>query len=222
MWFEDVVPFLLRDEDSIRSTQRRYQGLANQGLVSMLLTARNWEPPLHPCLRKATIIANSATALIFAAYVLGRGPHLQGSSQFSSLAQSSVSVKSFIRCTWQVARVSLTKGPGSEFFASKDEARISSDGRRLLVQVGRRDWQVAPYWHPMRQSPGSPWNKFLGNKNRAVFDSDVSGAHGIRHHLPSSAMILAAIYEDFYTEIRRRADQVGFTPWILTLQSNVC
>jgi hypothetical protein len=213
LWRKSATPFLTRDINfgATRGPESLKDG--NIGLLSMLLTAENWTPPNDARLQAAMLIANSATSVVFAAYLIGHD--YEGASWKAAVQDYHASgcVRSFLKCAWQVARRGSELHPGAEFGAFADEVKLAGDGKHLLVQIGRGKWTKPAYWHPCKKVPGSPWNKFLKNKNHPIFqgssDTTSRPSERIMHRMPNTAIKLAEVFEDYYADIRARMDQVS-------------
>lgn len=210
LWYTSTAPFIARDPSREEGPDPESLKYGNLGLISMLVTADNWALPSDTHLHEATLIANSATSMIFAAYVLGQG--YEGASWKAALRQhpAPTCVMAFLKCSWYVARSGNQLEPGYEFGALLNEVKLARDGKCLKVRVGRSPWIEAAYWHPCKRLPGSPWNKFLRNKNYPIFPGNsrnfVRPPQRIMHRMPSPAIKLAEIFETYYADIRARMD----------------
>lgn len=224
LWYIDTMPVLSRDptqgvpEDGDTQWDSEYaaehQHFGNLGLTAMLLTAENWKAPESQKLQAAALLANTTTSMVFAAYMISF--RLDGDTWKGAVGKisSRVTIKAFFLCAWQVARINhgdFEGGPGREFGATSDEVKLAPDGKRLLSRIGRKDhgWHEPPFWHPCKKVPGSPWNKFLINKQQPVFTTEPSASSHILHRLPSTAIKLAEPYEEYYEELRKRIDAVS-------------
>nr|CAQ42992.1 mating type protein [Hapsidospora chrysogena] len=211
LWRKSATPFLTRDINF--GATRGPESLKNGNIgLCQCLTAENWTPPNDARLQAATLIANSATSVVFAAYLIGH--KYEGESWKAAVQDYHASdcVRSFLKCAWQVARRGGELHPGAEFGAFADEVKLSVDGKRLLVKIGRGKWTKPAYWHPCKRVPGSAWNKFLKNKIHPIFQGSYDMAsepsERIMHRMPSTAIKLAEVFEDYYADIRARMDQV--------------
>lgn len=224
-WFREVSPYMTRNvNDDPASDNGTRSG--NLGLLAMLLTMQNWNTE-EGCdnlkLRDAVFVANTVTTVVCGAYLIyrGFGPALGKSWDRSvTFAPPSVSIWVFLKSAWQVARTHgkwADCGPGGRFGANSEEMRMRRDGRRILVQIGRLDWEYPAYWHPGKQVPGSAWNKFLKNKNQPVFTkaNEPNVGSQIMYRFPSTAIKFAQVFEGLYHHIYEGMDRRGFARILL-------
>lgn len=214
-WFQEVSPYFNRVVNFEADLDSK---LGNLGFLSMLLTTENWKD-IPECgsskLRYAALIANSVTTVVCGAFVMfrGFGPEVEEAWDKSlKLTPPSVCIWAYLKSSWQVARtggkVWANGGPGVQFNAGSEEIRMRTDGKRVLVKFGRVNWQDPAYWHPCKQIPGSPWNKFLKNKNQPTFEpSRKISDPQIMHRLPSTAIKFAEIFEKLYETIYEEMDE---------------
>ncbi|KAL7790732.1 MAT1-1-2 [Trichoderma ceciliae] len=196
------------------AAERHYAG--NLGLVAMLLTTEIWLPPKEPKLQVASLISCAVTTMLFAAYMISSRMTTYESWSFAlSACPSNEGIRLFLRSAWRLAQQSVDDGitsPGIDFGARVDEIRLSSDGKDLLSKVGRGDWGRAPFWHPCRKVPGSPWNKWIKNILRPIFPKSPPG--NLRDaptifRLPSSAVSLTSMFGEYYSTLRTKFDQTS-------------
>lgn len=178
------------------------------GVTAMLVLGDNWALPEDPELMVPYLVTESLTTMIFTAYLMSHSAdiptirHLKGQMSFRN------SLRAFLHCHWQLHRVSCNGKPGQEFGALPDEVKISTDGKRLLTNVGRADWHEPPFWHPFKKVPGSAWNKFLKNVEQPIFSEKAPTSTLVSLRLPTSAIKLVEPFEEYYAELERRFDEV--------------
>ncbi|KAH6955712.1 MAT1-1-2 [Ilyonectria sp. MPI-CAGE-AT-0026] len=231
LWFTSASPILSRDPylglppkamsgggltfPWVQRLAEKNFFIGNLGYLSMLMTAESWEKPSHPKLQVATLMANGIISFLFATFVIA--PHLKTHPQWRQYITNSETrghkeMTVFLKTTWQVSREGWEKfdhPPGAEFSALNTEVKMSRDGRNLLTRVGRPGWHVAPYWHPFRVVPGSPWNKFIRNRRQKIFQIFPTLNNRVQYMVPGSAATLTSSCEAYYGVLRSQFDSTN-------------
>uniref|UniRef100_A0A8H7N2E0 Uncharacterized protein n=1 Tax=Bionectria ochroleuca TaxID=29856 RepID=A0A8H7N2E0_BIOOC len=260
LWFISAAPILARDtlgtdvdsialgrngqiaEDLDVDSSSAKLLYVNLGILSMLLTSKNWRDPADSSLHAATLTANTVASMVFAAYSIGMVQrNLDWSFRTGKVPFRRV-VYTFVKCAWQLSRQGgniIDRGPGGLFGALSEEIRLSPHGKGILIRADRVEdeedqeedqeeegddkfdvhseeeddgekeelWLEPPFWHPFKQVPGSPWNKFLKNKQQPIFSFTDEDVTGITHRMPSSAMEIILPFQRYYRELRFRFDR---------------
>nr|QKY89079.1 mating type protein 1-1-2 [Calonectria hongkongensis] len=183
--------------------------IGNLGYISMLRLKEVWDPPSHPRLRAAALMANAAVSFLFAALLII--PHLSRKKLRQNLARNDKKAMAmFLQTAWRVARESRNKAerpPAAEFGAMNTAVKLSKTGNQLLVHLDGDEWEEVPCWHPCRIVPGSAWNKFMRNRCQPVFPMGHEVLYPeVQFAVPSSAINLIDIYRDYYMSIRDQFD----------------
>nr|QKY89070.1 mating type protein 1-1-2 [Calonectria pauciramosa] len=186
------------------------RSIGNLGYISMLRLRDVWDPPSHPRLREAALMANATVSFLFASLLII--PHLKDKIwRKRQIQDENRAMAKFLQTTWQVARENWAKTeqpPAAEFGAMNTEVKLSRTGGQLLTVIGCDDWEEAPYWYPCRVVPGSAWNKFIKNRRQPVFPMDEEAEDkGFRFMVPNSAKSLINIYGMYYDSLRFHFDQ---------------
>lgn len=178
----------------------------------MLMTTERWSSDAHPFFNTGPLIARSVTTIIYAAFLISPQMLEENWKHHLNLTRPDEAIKTFLRSTWSLTRVNCAQlenaAPGLEFGATLDEVKLTSDGKNLLTSIGRFCWEPPPYWHPLRQVPGSAWNKFLRNHCQPIFPESPSENSGFRITIAGSLSTLENTFEEYYFELRSRMDQV--------------
>ncbi|KAF7548339.1 hypothetical protein G7Z17_g7126 [Cylindrodendrum hubeiense] len=231
LWYKSASPIFSREPDLGLPAHAMSEGglampwvqklvesqyfIGNLGYLSMLLTAETWEEPYHPKLKISTLLTNATIAFLFATYVIT--PHLKSHSLWQQHLTDSSSrgrkeMSAFLKTTWHVSREGWEKSdqpPGAVFSALDTEVKISDDGRKLLTRVGCPNWHEAPFWHPFRVVPGSPWNKFIKNRRQKYFQILPTVGNRVRYLVPGSAVTLTSSSETYYGILRSQFDRTN-------------
>ncbi|KAF4333011.1 mating type 1-1-2 [Fusarium beomiforme] len=188
---------------------RNLHPFANLGFMTMLRGFETWAHPKHPKLQAASLISKTAIAIMYATYTIG--PHIKNFAlhhlDSMPVAKSrELFLKLFVSVSGNVYNDDevFATPPAFEFGAARGNVRISQQGKKLLVKT-RTDqtYRCAPYWHPYRRVPGSPWNNYIKNSEVSTFSNDSSLAHSkIKYTLPLNAMFLAGHMRQKYVITR--------------------
>lgn len=233
LWYSSAIPAISRDPlqglnpeaprefdgngDEFDPWSRRFaaqqHASANLGIVAMLMTYELGDPKVSRLLRIGSLVARSVTTLLYAVFLISPRLLEEDWTHHLALTRSDETMKTFFRSTWSLTRENCARlnapAPGSEFGATLDEVRLTSNGKDLITRIGRSSWQSPPSWHPLRNVPGSPWNKFLRNHSQPVFPEQPSHDSDFRVTIPGSLSTLASTFEEYYFELRSRMDQVS-------------
>ncbi|VUC36961.1 unnamed protein product [Clonostachys rosea] len=263
LWFISAAPVLARDalgtdvddtalgrngqiaEDLDVDSSSAKLLYVNLGILSMLLTSKNWRDPADSSLHAATLTANTVASMVFAAFCIGVVQRNPDCNFRPGRVPFRLVIHTFVKCAWQLSRqggTSVDRGPGGLFGALSEEIRLGHRGECILIRANREHdeedrgdeeeeeggdddelhseqeddeeekkeeelWLEPPYWHPFKQVPGSPWNKFLKNKQQPVFSFTDEDVTGITYRMPSSAMKIISPFQRYYRQLRLRMDR---------------
>lgn len=209
LWYSDASRQISRDA-SLEPEVPDANKYSNLGLLAMLLAVESWADPKDPALYEACLVSSAATSMIFAASLLSHHSEYAPWKAVASVVPVHHSVKAFLKCSWSVYRYGThepMRGPGYLSGALSQDAKLSVDGRRLLVPRNGT-WARPDYWHPCKQTFGSPWNKFFKNSKKRIFTKKIPSSSPITYRMPSTAIKLAEMFEDYYFDLGERFDTV--------------
>nr|QWT68614.1 MAT1-1-2 [Ophiocordyceps robertsii] len=233
MWYSSAIPAVSRDPlqglnpealrefdengDEFDPWSRRFatqqHRAANLGIVAMLMTFKSRDSEAHPLSKAASLVARSVATLLYAVFLICPRMLEETWTHYLESTRPDETIKTFLRSTWSLTRENCTQlnvpAPGLEFGTTLDEVRLTRDGSNLITRIGRFSWHSPPAWHPLRNVPGSPWNKFLRNHSQPIFPETPSQSAGFRVTIPGSLRTLASPFEEYYSELRSRMDQTG-------------
>ena len=194
---------------SYASEQHR---IANLGVMSTMAISDFWVTPRNPKLFRAALLSNAATTVLFATFLIVPLIRLPGWDSFEQPALGHEGIVMLLKTAWRLNREGLSKSqcaPGLEFGATREEVKMSPDGKELLTCIGSGKWHTAPYWHPFRVTLGSPWGKFIHNLQQTTFLPQRQTWGRIQYRLPSSALSLVRGYEAYFSDLKSKFAQVS-------------
>ncbi|KAG9254151.1 uncharacterized protein F5Z01DRAFT_750592 [Emericellopsis atlantica] len=204
VWSSNASPLITRD---LQETSDYATSIINLGLISMLFTSERWTTlgSQWEALKTKTLLANAAVSLIFATYFISQAydetmhPYIEDYIDGSQ----PTSIQIFLKYTWRVAQTTLPqRSPGNLFGLTSEDMKISPSGKRLLVRDGSDTWDDPVYWHPGKQTIGSPWGKFHRNKHQPTFlPTKKSTLPHTMYRLPTSSVKLAETFEEYYEDV---------------------
>ncbi|KAM4064853.1 hypothetical protein HRG_012774 [Hirsutella rhossiliensis] len=245
MWYSSAIPAISRDPlqgfnpeaprefdgngEEFDPWSRRFaaqqHASANLGIVAILMTFEPCDSEAHPLLKTGSLVARSVATLLYAVFLISPQMLEETWTHLLELTRPDETIKTFLRSTWSLMRENCTwlnaPAPGSEFGATLDEVRLSSDGMDLITRIGRSSWHSPPPWHPLRNVPGSSWNKFLRNHSQPIFPELPSQSSDFRITVPGSLSTLASTFEEYYFQLRSRMDQTGRQRRVLHRESQI-
>ncbi|CAH0023382.1 unnamed protein product [Clonostachys rhizophaga] len=242
LWFVSAAPVLARDalgtdvdsialgrngqiaEDLDADSSSAKLLYVNLGILSMLLTSKNWRDPADSSLHAATLTANTVASMVFAAYSIGMVQrNLDWSFRTGRVPFRRV-IHTFVKCAWQLSRQGgniIDRGPGGLFGALSEEIRLSHHGKRILIRADQEEDEEDKEEEQEEEGDNNfdlhseeEDDREKKKKEELWLEppfwhpfKQVPDVTGITHRMPSSAMEIILPFQRYYRGLRFRFDR---------------